>query len=202
VTAVDPGSVAPLVVTAAALMGTPGPSTVSLLASAVGYGVRPSVRYCVGLVVGTAAVLVPVATGLTAALVAVPGLRWALTAVAAGYLLRLAWHIATAPPLPDPDAAPGRHPALRDGLVLGVLNPKAWITLAAVFGSARIASAPIVDAGAKAVVLLVMIVAVHATWLLAGRLLLPVLRGGRRARVANVTMAATLVAATAVGLVA
>src|SRR5689334_9576560 len=68
-----------LVVTGLAVMGSPGPSTVSLVAVAGAYGIRLALRYCVGLVAGTTAVLLAVATGVTAVLLALPVLRWVLT---------------------------------------------------------------------------------------------------------------------------
>ena len=67
-----------LVITGLAVMGSPGPSTVGLVAVAAAHGVRPAVGYCVGLVVGTTVVLIAVATGVTAVLLALPVLRWVL----------------------------------------------------------------------------------------------------------------------------
>ena len=184
-----------LVLAALAIMGTPGPSTISLVGSAVAFGVRRSVAYCAGLIAGTTVVLFAVATGVTAALLAVPVLRWVLLVGATGYILWLAYHLARARPLAEQSAA-DRRPSLVDGLVLGVINPKAWIAIAAVFASARLASSAVADAALKVLVLAVMVVLIHVVWLLAGRLLMPAMRSPRRARAVNVAMAGVLVAAT------
>src|SRR5919201_5370868 len=87
-----------LLLTSLAIMGSPGPATISLTAAGSAYGVRRSAGYLTGIVAGTTAVLIAVATGITAALLAVPALRTALIAASAAYILWLAYHIATAPP--------------------------------------------------------------------------------------------------------
>src|SRR5437016_6742994 len=58
------GAVVSLIGASLAIMGSPGPSTISLTAAASAHGVRKSLRYMAGLVVGTMAVLVAVATGI------------------------------------------------------------------------------------------------------------------------------------------
>ena len=128
-----------LLLTSLAIMGSPGPATISLTATGVAFGVRRSARYLAGIIAGTIVVLVMVAAGLTGALLALPAVGPAFIVVAAAYILYLAYHIATAPPLAAADrSAPA--PSLAGGLLLGVANPKAWVAIAAVFVSARIAS--------------------------------------------------------------
>lgn len=185
-----------LIVTSLAIMGTPGPATISLTAAGSAYGVRRSLTYLAGIIAGTTVVLLAVATGITAALLAVPAVRPILIAAGAGYIVWLAYHIASAPPLTaqgEDSVAPG----LAGGALLGVANPKAWIAIAAVFASARLAGGAALDAAAKAAVLTVMIVLINTTWLAAGASLAPLLRDPRRARRVNGALAAVLVAAAA-----
>jgi threonine/homoserine/homoserine lactone efflux protein len=193
------GSLGPLLVASLAIMGSPGPATISLTAAGSAYGVRRSLAYLVGIVLGTAIVLVAVATGITAALLAVPATRTVLIAISAAYILWLAYHVATAPPLAAQTAA-SDAPSLAGGALLGVANPKAWVAIAAVFASARLADAAATDAAAKVAVLSVMIVLINGGWLLVGASLAPVLRDPRRARVVNVALAAALVGATALAV--
>jgi threonine/homoserine/homoserine lactone efflux protein len=190
------GSVVPLVLAAAAIMGSPGPATISLVAVVAAYGVRRSLPYVCGLVVGSAVVLVAVATGVTATLLAVPALRSLLIAGSAAYILWLAYHIATAPQLSAQRAA-ADAPSLVGGTVLGVANPKGWVAMAAVFASARLADTAVTDAAAKTAVLAVMIVLIMTAWLIAGASLAPMLRDPQRARIVNAALAAALVGATA-----
>jgi threonine/homoserine/homoserine lactone efflux protein len=189
-----------LIVTALAIMGTPGPATISLTAAGSAYGVRRSLTYLAGIIAGTTVVLLAVATGITAALLAVPAVRPVLIAAGAGYIVWLACHIATAPPLAahgEGAAAPG----LAGGALLGVANPKAWVAIAAVFASARLAGGAAVDAAAKTAVLTVMIVVINSTWLAAGASLAPLLRDPRRARRVNGALAAVLVVAAALTVI-
>jgi threonine/homoserine/homoserine lactone efflux protein len=177
------------------IMGSPGPSTISLVAAAVGFGVRRSLPYCAGLVVGTTVVLLAAATGVTAVLLAVPTLHWVLAVAATGYTLWLAYRLAMAGPLAK-RVASDRRPSFADGIVLGVANPKAWIAIAAVFASARVASTAVGDATLKIPLLALMIVLIHGVWLFVGRLLMPALRSPGRARAVNIALAGLLVAAT------
>src|SRR5438105_3333840 len=83
------GPTGTLVATSLAIMGTPGPATISLTAAGSAHGVRRSLAYLAGIVVGTIVVLVAVATGITAALLAVSGVRPVLLATATAYILWL-----------------------------------------------------------------------------------------------------------------
>ena len=79
------------------LMGSPGPATLSLAGVGTAYGVRRGLAYLTGIVIGTTGVLLLIATGVTAVILAQPVLVSVLTIIAAGYILYLAWKIAVAP---------------------------------------------------------------------------------------------------------
>ena len=189
-------SLGPLLLISLAIMGSPGPATISLIASGSVYGVRRSLPYLVGVIVGTTTVLVAVATGITAGLQALPAIGAALLGISTAYILWLAYHIATAPPLAGHTAVM-EAPSLAGGALLGIANPKAWVGIAAVFASAHLADDATTDAAAKIAVLTAMIIVIMSTWLVAGTSLAPMLREPRRARVANLALAAVLVGATA-----
>jgi threonine/homoserine/homoserine lactone efflux protein len=193
------GSVIPLVLTSLAIMGSPGPATISLVAASSAYGVRQSLPYLVGIIAGTTIVLVAVATGITAALLAVPAIGPILIGISAAYILWLAYHIATAPPLARQTAASGA-PSLAGGTFLGVTNPKAWVAIAAVFASGHLAGGTTADAAAKVAVLIGMILVINTTWLIAGTSLAPLLRDPRRAHLVNGSLAVALVGATALAV--
>jgi threonine/homoserine/homoserine lactone efflux protein len=189
-----------LLLTSLAIMGSPGPATISLTATGVAFGVRRSARYLAGIIAGTIVVLILVAAGVTGALLAVPGVRPLFLAAAAAYILYLAYHIATAPPLRAADrGAPA--PSLAGGLLLGVANPKAWVAIAAVFVSGRVAAHTLVDSGLKVAVLALMVVAINGAWLIAAAWVAPALRDPVRSRRANVGLAAALVVSTAAAVV-
>jgi threonine/homoserine/homoserine lactone efflux protein len=192
------GSIGPLLVTALAIMGSPGPATISLTAAGSAYGVRRSLGYLAGIVAGTVVVLAAVATGITATLLAVPALRSVLIVLSAAYILWLAYRIATAGVGTGP--RPGSAPSLAGGVMLGVANPKAWVAIAATFGSARLADPATTDAAAKIALLSMVAVLIMTVWLVVGASFAPALRDPRRARVVNLALAAALVAATALAV--
>ena len=193
------GSIGSLMLTSAAIMGSPGPATISVAAVASAYGVRRSLAYLIGAIAGTTLVLFAVATGITATLLAVPALRTAVIIASAAYILWLAYHIATAPPLGESERSDAA-PSLAGATLLAVANPKAWVAIAAVFASARLAEAATVDAVVKTAVLSVMIVLIMVAWLLVGASLASMLRDPKRARVVNVTLAIVLVVTTALAI--
>ncbi len=199
ITVIRWGSVGTLVLISLAIMGGPGPATISLVAAGLVRGVRRSFPYLFGIIVGTTLVLVAVATGITAALLAVPTVGSVLIWISVAYFLWLAYHIATAPPLSKLTGASNAF-SLMGGAILGIANPKAWVAIAAVFASVHLADAPTNDAGAKIVVLTVMIIVICATWLVAGRSIAPLLRDPRRARLVNAALAVGLVGATALAM--
>jgi threonine/homoserine/homoserine lactone efflux protein len=86
-------------------------------------GVRSSacgiLSYLIGIVVGTTVVLVAVASGITAALLALPAIGSVLLGISAAYILWLAYHIATAAPFSAQTAAVAA-PSFAGGALLGV----------------------------------------------------------------------------------
>ncbi len=157
-----------MLLAAAALMGSPGPSTISVTAVGAAFGLRRAMPYVAGLILGTTAVLLAVATGLFAALSAVPRAAPVLSAAAALYILWLAVRIARAPPLArDDPSVPA--PSVPGGLLLATTNPKAWIVFSALFAASHLRGLPpVAEAVAKTLALVVMIVAIHLAWLLVG----------------------------------
>jgi threonine/homoserine/homoserine lactone efflux protein len=193
------GAVGQLLLTSLAIMGSPGPATISLLAVGSVHGVQRSIPYLVGIIVGTMTVLVAVATGTTAVLLSIPAVGSVLTGISVAYILWLAFHIARAPAVSH-EAAGVRAPSLTAGALLGVANPKAWVALAAVFASARLAGAATTDAAAKVATLSGMIVVICGTWLIAGKSLAGLFTDPRRARGVNLGLALVLVAASALAV--
>lgn len=193
------GSIGPLLLISLAIMGSPGPATISLIAAGSAYGVRRSLGYLFGIVIGTTIVLLAVATGITAALLALPAIGSILMWSSVAYILWLAYHIATAPPISEPSAASSTL-SVTGGTFLGIANPKAWVAIAAVFASGHLADDTRTDAVAKIAVLTAMIVVICTTWLVAGNSIAPLLRDRGRAHLVNAALAAALVAATALAV--
>ena len=181
-----------LVLASTVVMGSPGPSTMSAMAVSAAFGLRRSIVYVAGLMLGTAAVLVAVATGVIAMLLSMPVLARILVYASAGYILYLAWQIATAPPL-STRSSDTPAPSFAPGFVLAIANPKAWFAIAAVFtASTLVASSSTIDALIKVAVLVIMIVIIHLGWVLAGASLTGFLSDPVKSRIANIAFAVVL----------
>jgi threonine/homoserine/homoserine lactone efflux protein len=179
------------------LMGSPGPATMSLAAIGAAFGARAGMKYFAGIVAGTFCVLLMIATGVTGMVMAVPALVWLITLFAAAYILYLAYRIATAPVVAG-DTANAPAPSFPSGFVLAIANPKAFAAIGAVYSSHRLYRDNIaLDAGAKILALLVVIISVNLAWLLFGSAFAVYLRNPRTGRIANITFAILLVLSVA-----
>lgn len=179
-----------LIVASLVVMGSPGPSTISVTAVGAAFGLGRSLGYLSGLIAGTVAVLFAVATGVVSLLLALPRLAPLLLAASAAYILYLAYQIATAPPLSKPDAAVAA-PSFAGGFLLAIANPKAYVAIAAVFAGTAL------EPALKTLVLAVTIVLIHLVWLLAGVAFSRVFHDPAWSRRVNIAFAAALVATTA-----
>lgn len=189
-----------LILASVVIMGSPGPSTMSVTAVGAAYGFRRSLLYTCGLILGTTAVLFVVAIGIVTILLSIPHGPLVLVAISVIYILYLAFRIATAPPLAgrrDQVAAP----AFAGGFLLAIANPKAYLAIAAVFaGTSIFGEHHALDAAVKTALLSVMIVIIHMCWLLAGASLSRVLQDPISSRIVNVSLAVSLVVMTALTL--
>ena len=104
------------------LYGSPGPATLSIAASAAAVGFRRTLRFLTGIVVGLLITQTLAAAGLTLVLAEFPELRVTLFVASFGYVLLLALRIARA----SPTGAGERALSWVDGLVLNLVNPKAY----------------------------------------------------------------------------
>ncbi|SFP24528.1 Threonine/homoserine/homoserine lactone efflux protein [Mesorhizobium sp. NFR06] len=184
-----------LVLAATVVMGSPGPATISVTAVGAAFGLRPSLGYTSGIVLGTIAVLLVVAAGIVGMLASMPALATVLSILSAAYIFYLAFKIATAPPLAE-RASTATKPDFLGGFMLAVANPKAYVAIAAVFAGAA-SQADTLGTSTRLLVLAAMIVAIHVVWLLAGTAFARFLRNPVASRIINLVFAATLVLTTA-----
>lgn len=193
----DADALLALILAGLVLAGSPGPNTMSLAAAGAAFGARRSIAYMVGLALGMLVVMVVVASGVVAMLLAVPGIAPVATIAALLYFVYLAWRIATAPPLSE--AGPERPaPSRTDGLLLSLVNPKGYAAMLALFASHTLIAASLVsDAVLKIVVTMAIIVFVNVVWLYVGAGLARYFRSPRASRIINVTFAVLLLASAA-----
>ncbi|MDX8533772.1 LysE family translocator [Mesorhizobium sp. VK25A] len=180
-----------LVLAATVVMGSPGPATISVTAVGAAFGLRASLGYTWGVVLGTIAVLLIVAAGIVGMLASMPRMATALAILSAAYILYLAFKIATAPPLVERGST-ATKPNFLGGFMLAVANPKAYVAIGAVFAGAA-SQADTLGVSTRLLVLAAMIVAIHVVWLLAGTAFARFLRHPLASRIINLVFAATLV---------
>ena len=115
---------------------TPGPNNLMLVASGANHGVRRTLPHMLGITFGFALLVLLTGLGLARLLAALPLLEKALGLLAFGFILHLAWRIATAPP-PAPETAlandQGPEHTLRqrplrflEAVAFQWVNPKGW----------------------------------------------------------------------------
>jgi threonine/homoserine/homoserine lactone efflux protein len=121
------------IASATALLGSPGPGIAALLAIGRLQGWR-ALRFYAGLQVGLATAFAATALGLLSFLQAVPLAARIMAIASAGYLIYLAYKIATARVGSRLANAPARSSGM-SGFLLGVANPKAYIACAALLAS-------------------------------------------------------------------
>lgn len=183
------------------LMGSPGPATLSLAGIGAAYGFRPGLPYLAGVVAGTTGVLVMIATGVTALILARPELVALLTVLAAVYIVYLAWRIATAP-VGQAVLDGARAPAFAPGFLLALANPKAFAAIGAVYAGHTVVEGRLgLDTGVKLVALGLVIVLVNTAWLAFGASFSRFLQRPRIGRAANIVFAAMLLASVGLALI-
>lgn len=110
---------------ALATCGTPGPNNMLLTSSGTRFGYRPTLKLLLGIMLGLQALMLLTALGLGRLFLYWPALQWGLKMAGSGYLLWLAWQIASAPPPGAEEERLGM--GWHQGALFQFLNPKSWL---------------------------------------------------------------------------
>jgi threonine/homoserine/homoserine lactone efflux protein len=150
------------------LLATPGPGVLSTAGVGAAFGFNAGLRYVGGLFIGTNLVALIVVSGLAAIILANPWARTALRGFATVYLLYRAVRIAFA----------GRRiafittsakPGLRAGLLLQLINPKAYaVNLTWFSGFLLLPESLPLETLLKFLIINLVWIPIHLLWLLAG----------------------------------
>ncbi len=179
------------------LILTPGPGVLSTAGVSAGFGVRPATHYVFGLWIGNNLVALAVVSGLAAAMLAQPLLRNVLLFASVLYLLYLAARIAFAGSrIAFIERA--RPPGIPGGVLLQVVNPKAYAVHTTLFsGFAFDPANPLAEAVVKFVIMNAIWIPIHFVWLGAGIWLNRLDLAPRTHRVINIFMAMAMLAVVA-----
>lgn len=183
---------------AASMSATPGPNNLMVTASAVNFGFRRTLPHMLGVAVGFPIMLVAIGLGFGAVLISHPTLHTVLKCIGIGYLLFLAWKIATAAPSSTPSAATAassRRPlTFLQAALFQWINPKAWIMAVGAIGTYTVTDVnPCEQAVFMALIFALVAFPCVAFWGASGQALTHVLNSPRVLRFFNLGMAALLV---------
>jgi threonine/homoserine/homoserine lactone efflux protein len=173
---------------------TPGPNNMMVLASAVNHGFRRTIPHLFGIGIGFAFMLLLVGFGIGQIFVAWPWTNDVLKLVSIGYMLWLAWHIATAQPIDaNSDQRPQRPLTFFEAAAFQWVNPKAWSLCLTAIAAYTVPTDMRISLLLAALVFTVVNIPTVSIWALFGVTLRNVLADPRRVRIFNITMALALV---------
>ncbi len=182
------------------LLISPGPGVLSTAGVGVAFGYRAGLRYVFGLFLGTNLVALMVVTGLSSLVFAVPWMRNILLFLSTGYLLYLAFRIAFAGTKIGFIAA-NNQPGIRDGVLLQIINPKAYVFNTAMFSAFPFYPASLlVEVTIKFVVINLIWIPIHLLWLYAGSSLEKLDLKPQTQRGINIVMALLMILAVTLAL--
>ena len=179
------------------LIITPGPGVLTTAGFGAAYGFKPSLRYVLGLFLGTNMVMLAVISGLAAILLSIPWLRTILMVASVCYLLYLAARISLAGSriaFIEAKSPPG----IGGGLLLQAMNPKAYaVNTSLITGFNFAPDNPVFEVVAKALIINTIWIPIHLAWLWAGVMLHRLDLPERTHRAINIAMALSMLGVVA-----
>ncbi len=174
------------------LIITPGPGVLTTAGFGAAYGFKPSLRYVLGLFLGTNMVMLAVISGFAAVILSMPTLRIVLLTLSMGYLIYLAARIAFAGAkiaFIEAKSPPG----VMEGVVLQALNPKAYVVnRSLISGFGFMPDNFSVEILLKILITNAIWIPLHLGWLYAGTLLHELNLSQRTQRTINILMALSM----------
>jgi threonine/homoserine/homoserine lactone efflux protein len=150
------------------LLVTPGPGVLSTAGVGAAFGFKAGLRYVTGLFIGTNLVALIVVSGLAAVILATHWARNTLLVASAIYLLYIAARIAFAGKEIAFIAA-SEIPGIRAGLLLQLINPKAYaVNMTWFTGFALFPGSLVTETLIKFLVINLIWIPIHLLWLVAG----------------------------------
>ena len=150
------------------LIITPGPGVLSAAGVGAAYGWSTGLKYILGLFVGTNLVAIAVISGISIWVVSNPFLRISLLVLSTGYLLFLAFQIATAGKKLS-FIKPASQPGVLAGLILQPINPKAYFVNTVLFNGFSIYEENVLlEVTIKFFILNSIWIPIHIIWLFFG----------------------------------
>ena len=175
---------------------TPGPNNLMLMASGANFGALRSTRHMAGIVFGFQFMLLMVGLGLIRLFDAWPTSYLILKILSAGFLIYLAWKIATAdaPIGEDGTASTSKPLTFFQAAMFQWVNPKAWALCLASLSAYSVPEHPIKSQIVIGLAFIVAGVPSITSWTILGTQIRRILSNPGRLRAFNWTCAGLLVA--------
>jgi threonine/homoserine/homoserine lactone efflux protein len=182
------------------LIISPGPGVLSTAGVGAAYGYRNGLAYVAGLFAGSNLVAMLVISGIAATALALPWLHTTLLIASLGYLLWLAWRIASAGA--QIGFIEARTPlGFWNGLALQPINPKAYVVNTTLFtGFSFMPDALWLETAIKLLIMNLIWIPLHLGWLGAGISLRRLDLGPQAQRRVNIAMALSMLVAVGLAL--
>lgn len=171
---------------------TPGPNNTALLAIGGTHGLRATVPYLGGMVLGLAVLVSIMAIGLGALLELFPTVYLVMKYVAFGYVLFLAWKTFRAKPSREMDGS--RQPiSVIQAALFQLVNPKAWIATGTLIAAYVPEGATVWSFVVAGLTFIAATMPGAMMWAGAGQVVNYLLAGSRAHRIFSLVMAIALV---------
>ncbi|NOU52162.1 LysE family translocator [Pseudoalteromonas sp. JBTF-M23] len=189
-----------LVLTTTLLLGSPGPAPLALAGVGASFGFKRGTGFLAGILAGLLVVITLVAAGLGTLFSAYPSVKLLCQLAAGGYLIFVAYKIATA----EGGIAnqTGQAPVFRDGFILNLINPKAYAAFLAIFANNMLQTqSPLMSAIMTGAVCFMVAVIVDTLWMAAGAKLRPLFAKPKQAKWLRLFFACALAGSVVIALV-
>lgn len=182
-----------LITAVALLLGSPGPAPLALAAVGASYGVRRGLPFLFGLVLGLVVVMIGAIIGLATLLSIYPTAKIVLQILGGFYILYVAFKVASAPIVED-SMIQAKAPSFTDGLILNLLNPKAYAALFAIFSQFTLpVESNELSLFSTGVVCIVVVIVVDGVWLALGGVIKPIFKKPIQARILRIAFAILMI---------
>jgi len=152
---------------AASQVGSPGPANMAMLASGARFGLRRSLPFVSGVVLGKQLLIWPLGLGLLSIAHTAPVIFSTLKWISAAYIIWLAWRIANLRLKPGSET--GKPFSFWLGLLIHPFNPKAWAMITVGFTAfVNPGTTPLQATTTIAICLLIAQIVLHPIWTFGG----------------------------------
>ncbi|MEP3638923.1 MAG: LysE family transporter [Paracoccaceae bacterium] len=170
-------AVGALTLFAVSQIGTPGPANMALMATGARYGLRQTLPFVGGVILGKQLIIWPIGFGLMNLAATNPLIFQTFKYASATYIIWLAWRVSNLRLTVDQDA---KAPGFRAGFIVHPLNPKAWAIIVGGFTNfVEPGTSSLYATSTIAAVLLACQILLHPLWTLGGHTLAKTLAGTR-----------------------